>query len=1068
MSHLNWTSEQVYEWVKNLGVTFEPIAQRFKLMSINGQVLDALEEDDLIADFGSSVETSILWQQIQTLTTRRTNTTTPHKRKIDTSTYNLRKKMKVVKPRGPVFSFSNEESAPRYSALPTHTTDPLPKFDVNKPESIAVRSIKNIAWNLFKQKITKNNVWTPQELKSLYANLNTKDGVYIPTSLGKPNGQKARVVGTVIGNPMGTKPVTWKNLTNELEQAKTLKSEAVGYLHVNQLAHLLNKTGTLGLCGPPESNITRTGDKIMKLHLDSFQFCVDETRASVYYILQNMNSMTYSGLATFEALDSLFDPAYDLGGLVQLILSFTEECYDFQVTAEGALGHKSTGSKCLDFYATQKADNDKLFVSNFESELQTMWDEHPETCLKIIFHLGAAREGKQDRWTFYACCQWLWENHPFDLIRNLEHIPEVNYYKGLLEVLVRVTEGEKWFQKRAEVFKRKKKANSTGYVFPPPGLVPLNKVQAGQKVLFLFDYDPLYRLLHKKVAQIFAKALKKDLKYLAQNKKGGYSLAAKWVPTVDSPYDERTLICESIARLLFPRNSRKEYEKCTEFQYNYRIRKRLRKEVLSPLREKLRIVEKLLSENRYTEVQYPQVPSLAMKKHKATFEKKDKSRFDDFLKKVEKGEVKVNVGSTQPYEILRDALGDDETARILAEGQWVELVKKTKEKVHENLRNCIASVDTSGSMHEEIKTGITRLNVAISLALLIAEINEGPYHGFCLTFSDKPELVQIEGHTLKQKFEWFTRNSKDNWGFQTNLKNLFGTLLDNAEGFGLPTRVIILSDMEFSDLSTPDYIRRLKREKGNMSAQNEMVVSLMWNTKDDLDLHCKIPGKEPETEKHLYYGKKQTLGGVLDIDMNAGGNKSREPVENIYFQKVKNHGKYEFIVQNYSYQQTTSGEPINWRLTFRIGNLVHHEVGQCVGRSEASNASFKFNYTGLDGTYWGKKPLECEPTEQFSDNYLEEWTTEFESVKTKFTNAGVEIPKVIFWNLGSTSGFPVSKEEPGTQLVTGFAATTLNTILQNGKIDPLAGMLNALNEGVLEKIRIVNDMSDVENILRSV
>ena len=38
----------------------------------------------------------------------------------------------------------------------------------------------------------------------------------------------------------------------------------------------------------------------------------------------------------------------------------------------------------------------------------------------------------------------------------------------------------------------------------------------------------------------------------------------------------------------------------------------------------------------------------------------------------------------------------------------------------------------------------------------------------------------------------------------------------------------------------------------------------------------------------------------------------------------------------------------------------------------------------------------------------------------------------------------------------------------DGKIDPLAGMLNALNEGVLEKIRIVNDMSDVENILRSV
>ena len=65
--------------------------------------------------------------------------------------------------------------------------------------------------------------------------------------------------------------------------------------------------------------------------------------------------------------------------------------------------------------------------------------------------------------------------------------------------------------------------------------------------------------------------------------------------------------------------------------------------------------------------------------------------------------------------------------------------------------------------------------------------------------------------------------------------------------------------------------------------------------------------------------------------------------------------RYEFIVQNYSYKQTPSGEPINWRLTFRIGNLVHHEMGQCVGSLMPSNASFKFNYTGLDGTYWGNK-----------------------------------------------------------------------------------------------------------------
>jgi len=195
-------------------------------------------------------------------------------------------------------------------------------------------------------------------------------------------------------------------------------------------------------------------------------------------------------------------------------------------------------------------------------------------------------------------------------------------------------------------------------------------------------------------------------------------------------------------------------------------------------------------------------------------------------------------------------------------------------------------------MYEEIKPGLTRMNVAISLALLISEINDGPYQGMCLTFSDKPALVAIEGETLKEKYEWFTKGAADDWGFQTNLKNLFGTLLDNKDGFGMPARVIILSDMEFSDLSTPDYLRRLKREKGNVDASNELVVSLMWNTKDDLDLHCKHP-----SGKEIYYGNRKVYCGTLDVDMNAGGAASREPVENIYFTKGLMHGNMTLLLK---------------------------------------------------------------------------------------------------------------------------------------------------------------------------
>jgi len=148
--------------------------------------------------------------------------------------------------------------------------------------------------------------------------------------------------------------------------------------------------------------------------------------------------------------------------------------------------------------------------------------------------------------------------------------------------------------------------------------------------------------------------------------------------------------------------------------------------------------------------------------------------------------------------------------------------------------------------------------------------------------------------------------------------------------------------------------------------------------------------------------------------------------------------------------------------------MVHHERGTCVGQGTASHCHVKFNYTGLNSTYWGECPATCEPQEQFSDNYLETWTTEFESIKRKYSQEGCELPKVVFWNLGDSAPFPVAKSEPGTMLVSGFAATTLNTILQNGKVDPVSNMLDALNRGVLENIRVVNDLSDIENIVKSV
>ncbi len=87
-----------------------------------------------------------------------------------------------------------------------------------------------------------------------------------------------------------------------------------------------------------------------------------------------------------------------------------------------------------------------------------------------------------------------------------------------------------------------------------------------------------------------------------------------------------------------------------------------------------------------------------------------------------------------------------------------------------------------------------------------------------------------------------------------------------------------------------DSIKERVKKAGGMVEGVDLRVSLAWFNYDDLDLHCSSPYGE------IYYGNKQ---GILDVDMNAGGSKSREPVENMRWKKPKD-GSYIFRVNNYN------------------------------------------------------------------------------------------------------------------------------------------------------------------------
>jgi len=70
--------------------------------------------------------------------------------------------------------------------------------------------------------------------------------------------------------------------------------------------------------------------------------------------------------------------------------------------------------------------------------------------------------------------------------------------------------------------------------------------------------------------------------------------------------------------------------------------------------------------------------------------------------------------------------------------------------------------------------------------------------------------------------------------------------------------------------------RRLKQAGAKTG---DIQVSLAWNNVNDLDLHVVTPRKE----RIFFAHRRSACHGQLDIDMNAGGPLSREPVENVFW-----------------------------------------------------------------------------------------------------------------------------------------------------------------------------------------
>ncbi|PWA77813.1 hypothetical protein CTI12_AA220800 [Artemisia annua] len=342
-----------------------------------------------------------------------------------------------------------------------------------------------------------------------------------------------------------------------------------------------------------------------------------------------------------------------------------------------------------------------------------------------------------------------------------------------------------------------------------------------------YGSDHEFKMLHDQISTFFAECLRSDIDMLKSGESTKISLAAKWCPSIDSSYDKALLICESIARILYPWGSDSEFEALDEFSYIVRIKNKLRKEVLVPLRNALMLPEVYMSAKEWSSITYERVASIAMKNYTDIFLHRDNERFRSYLEKVKLGDKKISAGALLPHEIIK-SLQRGSGGGMVAELQWKRMVDDLLKEG--KLTNCIAVCDVSGSMHD------TPMEVCVALGLLVSELSEEPWKGHVITFSESPQLHLIEGRDLKSKTEFIENMG---FGYNTNFQKVFDKMLEVAVSNKLSEddmvkRVFVFSDMEFDEASSSpwetDYEAIQRKFKSHGYEKVPEIV--FWNLRD--------------------------------------------------------------------------------------------------------------------------------------------------------------------------------------------------------------------------------------------
>ena len=329
------------------------------------------------------------------------------------------------------------------------------------------------------------------------------------------------------------------------------------------------------------------------------------------------------------------------------------------------------------------------------------------------------------------------------------------------------------------------------------------------------------------------------------------SLLAKWLPS------------ENASSAKTKHNARviKNYLGMSSKQY---------RKTLSFLRERINVLERLMSAGEWDKIEFDKIPSKAGFKYRNAFARRDMiaKKYEKFAKDTT---TKVNAKALYPYECVQEArklyrAGVDNVDRLMVNKYWANLADYFAGKTF----NGIVVADVSGSMTWGSNNPLP-IDIAVSIALYCADKSAGPFSGNFITFESNPHLITVRGADFVDK----VRNTmRAPWGGSTNIEATFDLLLDtaiknNCNQSELPENVLIVSDMEFNSCITSrnygnDYSTLMERieEKWNRYGY-KMPNLVFWNCNarnDNIPMKSKdgitfVSGSSPVVFEMVMSGK---------------------------------------------------------------------------------------------------------------------------------------------------------------------------------------------------------------------